>query len=432
MSAYAARRKELLEKLGHGVVVLPSAPVAIRNNDVEHEYRQDSDVYYLTGFDEPECVAVLSTAHPEHRFVLFVRPRDPDREVWDGPRAGVDGAVARYGADAAYPISELATRLPDYLENHQRLLYRLGMDSGFDAKVFDAIGRTRARGRTGSTWPTEIVDPSTIVHEMRLLKTEAELEVMRKAASITKEAHIGAMRLAKPGLFEYEVEALYREVFRKRGAERSAYAPIVGSGPNATVLHYRTNDRRMEDGDLLLVDAGCEYGYYASDVTRTWPVNGKFTGPQREIYEIVLAAEQASIEKVKPGATLDDIHRTSVEVIVDGLLRLGLLTGDRQKILDEQLYKPFYMHRTSHWLGMDVHDVGFYFQNRKPRPLEPGMVLTVEPGIYISASNDKVPAEYRGIGVRIEDDIVVTKDGHLNLTGDIPRTVADIERICSS
>lgn len=432
MSAYAARRNQLLETLGHGVVVLPSAPLAIRNNDVEHEYRQDSDVYYLTGFDEPECVAVLTTEHPQHRFVLFVRPRDPDREVWDGPRAGVDGAVARYGADAAFPISELGQRLPDYLQNHERLVYRLGKDRSFDEKMFRILDATRARGRTGSTWPVEITDPTTLVHEMRLIKTPGELELMRKAAAITKEAHLGAMRLSKPGMMEYEVEALFREVFRKRGSERAAYSPIVGSGPNATILHYRTNDRRMEDGDLLLVDAGCEYGYYASDVTRTWPVNGKFTEPQREIYEIVLAAEEASIAKTKPGATLDEIHRASVDVIVDGLLRLGLLSGDRQKIIDEQLYKPFYMHRTSHWLGMDVHDVGFYFRDKKARPLEPGMVLTIEPGIYISASNESVPEKYRGIGVRIEDDILVTESGHENLTKDIPRTVADVERACAS
>lgn len=432
MSAYASRRDELLKRLGQGVAVLPSAPVAIRNNDVEHEYRQDSDLYYLTGFDEPESVLVLSTEHPEHRFVLFVRPRDPEREVWDGPRAGVEGAIARYGADAAFHIDELAEKLPDYLQGHERLLYKLGANTRFDARIHAAIGRARGRGRTGSTWPTEIVDPATIVHEMRLRKSKGELELMRNAAAITKEAHIAAMRASKPGLFEYEVEAVYREIFRKRGAERAAYAPIVGSGPNATILHYHSNNRCMEDGELLLVDAGCEYGYYASDVTRTWPVNGKFTEPQREIYEIVLEAEQASIEKVRPGATLDEIHQVSVDVIVDGLLRLGLLQGEREKIIDEQLYKPFYMHRTSHWLGMDVHDVGFYFRDGKPRPLAEGMVLTVEPGIYISQSNESVPERYRGIGVRIEDDIVVTKDGHENLTGDIPRTVADIERVCGS
>jgi Xaa-Pro aminopeptidase len=422
----------MLEAMGRGVAVLPSTPLAIRNNDVEHAYRQDSDVYYLTGFDEPETVVVLSTEHPKHRFVLFVRPRDPDREIWDGARAGVDGAVNDFGADAAYPIGELSQRLPEYLENHERLFYRAGRDRAFDDRMFAALDATRARGRTGSSWPTEIVDPATIVHEMRLFKQPDEIDRMRKAASITREAHLGAMRLAKPGRFEYEVEALLLEVFRKHGSERTAYEPIVGSGPNATVLHYRKNDRKMQEGDLLLVDAGCEYGYYASDVTRTWPVSGRFSEPQRAIYEIVLAAQQASIEAVKPGATLDQVHRASVEVIVDGLAKLGLLTGDRRKIVDEQLYKPFYMHRTSHWLGMDVHDVGFYYRARKPRPLEAGMVLTVEPGIYIATGNTNVPPEYRGIGVRIEDDILVTPDGWSNLTADIPRAVADVERACAS
>lgn len=432
MSAYAKRRGRLLEAMGRGVAVLPSAPLAIRNNDVEHAYRQDSDVHYLTGFDEPECVVVLSTEHPKHRFVMFVRPRDPDREIWDGARAGVDGAVQQYGADAAYPMAELAQKLPEYLENHERLYYRAGRDRAFDDRIFAALDATRARGRTGNSWPTEIIDPATIVHEMRLVKGPDEIETMRKAAAITAEAHLGAMRLAKPGRYEYEVEALLLEVFRKHGSERVAYEPIVGSGPNATVLHYRSNDRKMQDGELLLVDAGCEYGYYASDVTRTWPVSGRFSEPQRAIYEIVLAAQQASMEAVKPGATIDEVHRASVEVIVDGLLKLGLLSGERRKIIDEQLYKPFYMHRTSHWLGMDVHDVGFYHRARKPRPLEPGMVLTVEPGIYIGAGNTSVPAEYRGIGVRIEDDILVTPDGWANLTADIPRAVADVERACAS
>lgn len=431
MKLHAARRNQLLETLGHGVVVLPAAPLFIRNNDVEHEYRQDSDLYYLTGFDEPESVAILTTDHPEHRFVLFVRPRDPSREIWDGPRAGVEGALAHFGADAAFSIDELDERLPDYLQNHESVVYRLGRDRSFDERLHRALDKTRARGRTGSTWPTSIVNPEALIHEMRLIKSEAEIELMREAADITKEAHLGAMRLSRPGLYEYEVEALFREVFRRRGAERVAYAPIVGSGPNATILHYRQNDREMQDGDLLLVDAGCEYGYYAADVTRTWPVSGKFTEPQRKIYEIVLEAQKASIENVRPGKTLDDIHRASVEVIVDGLLALGLLEGERERVLEEQLYRPFYMHRTSHWLGMDVHDVGFYFRDGSPRPLEAGMVITIEPGIYIAETNEDVPAEYRGIGVRIEDDIVVTEDGYLNLTGDIPREVSDIERVCA-
>jgi Xaa-Pro aminopeptidase len=420
-----------MAKLPGGVAVLPSAPVAIRNNDVEHEYRQDSDFYYLTGFTEQESVLVLATNHPAHASVLFVRARDPDREVWDGARAGVDGAVKDFGADAAFPIAELAQRLPDYLQNHDRLLYRLGKDRAFDEKMLAALDATRARSRRAITWPTQIVDPASILHEMRLFKSKEELSTMQRAAAITRDAHLAAMQLAKPGRYEYEVEAALRQSFRMNGSERPAYTPIVGSGPNATVLHYRQNDRRMEPGDLLLIDAGCEFGYYASDVTRTFPVNGKFSAPQQAIYSIVLDAQLAAIGATRPGGTLEQIHDEAVHVIVDGLLALGLLAGDRQKILDEQLYRPFYMHRTSHWIGMDVHDVGAYFRDQEPRPLEPGMVITVEPGIYIAAGNTAVPAEYRGIGVRIEDDILVTDGGHLNLTADIPKSVSELERACA-
>jgi len=405
--------------------------VAIRNNDVEHEYRQDSDFFYLTGFDEPDSVLVLASAHPEHHMVLFVRPRDPEREVWDGARAGVEGAVRDFGADAAFPMNELATRLPDYLQNHDRLMFRFGKERPFDDKVIAALDATRARARRGASWPTDVVDPAALLHEMRLYKSQDELDAMRKVAAITRDAHLGAMHLAKPGRYEYEVDALLREVFRKNGSERPAYPPIVGAGVNATVLHYRSNSKRIEEGDLLLVDAGCEYGYYASDVTRTWPVSGKFTQPQREIYELVLASQLAAIDAARPGATLEDVHRRALEVIVDGLIALGLLSGDRQKNIEEHLYRPFFMHRTSHWLGMDVHDVGAYFRSQKPRPLEAGMVITVEPGIYISPTNAAAPESYRGIGVRIEDDILITPGGHVNLTGDIPKTVSELESACA-
>jgi len=414
-----------------GVALLPSAPIAIRNNDVEHEYRQDSDFHYLAGFDEPESVLVLSTEHPDHRMVLFVRPRDSEREVWDGARAGVEGAVAEFGADAAFPIAELPTRLPDYLQNHDRLMYRFGKDRAFDDKVLAALDGTRARARRGVSWPTQIVDPAAVLHEMRLFKSNEELDAMKKAAAITREAHLGAMRLAKPGRYEYEIEALLREVFRKNGSERPAYPPIVGAGANATVLHYIHNSKRIEEGDLLLVDAGCEYDYYASDVTRTYPVGGKFTQAQRGIYQVVLDAQLAAIEATRPGVTLDDLHQRSVEVIVDGLLALGILSGDRRKNIDDKLYRPFFMHRTSHWLGMDVHDVGAYYRAQKPRPLEAGMVITIEPGVYIAASNASVAPGYRGIGVRIEDDVLVTADGHLNLTADIPKTVGELESACA-
>jgi Xaa-Pro aminopeptidase len=431
MSVYAERRRALMSRLPHGVAVIPSAPVAIRNNDVEHEYRQDSDLHYLTGFDEPESVLVLTTSHPDHRVVLFVRSRDPEREVWDGARAGVDGAVRDFGADAAFPIGELAARLPDYIGNHDQLMYRIGRDRAFDDKLLAALDVVRARARRGVTYPGQIVDPAAILHELRLFKTKDEIEAMRRAAAITRDAHVGAMQLAKPGRFEYEVEALLREVFRKNGSERPAYPPIVGSGPNATVLHYHANQRRMEPGDLLLIDAGCEYDYYASDVTRTFPVDGKFSEPQRAIYQLVLDAQNAAIDATVPGVTIDDVHRAALDTIVDGLIALGLLTGTRTKNLEENLYRPFFMHRTSHYLGMDVHDVGAYYRDNRPRPLEPGMVITIEPGIYIGAGNQAVPPEYRGIGVRIEDDFLLTPDGNANLTADIPKTVAEIERACA-
>jgi Xaa-Pro aminopeptidase len=420
-----------MAQLGGGVAVFPAAPVAIRNNDVEHEYRQDSDFHYLTGFDEPESVLVLTTEHPKHKTVLFVRPRDPEREVWDGARAGVEGAVKDFGADAAFPMSELPTKLPEYLENHEKLLYRFGRDRVFDDKIVAALDATRMRARRGVTCPTNMIDPAALLHEMRLFKSKEEIASMQRAAAITRDAHLGAMRLAKPGRYEYEVEALLRETFRKNGSERPAYTPIVGAGANATVLHYKSNTKRIEEGDLLLVDAGCEFDYYASDVTRTYPVSGKFSEAQRAIYQLVLDSQLAAIAGTRPGATLEDIHKLALDVIVDGLMRLALLSGDRQKILDDNLYRPFFMHRTSHWLGMDVHDVGAYFRAKKARPLEAGMVITVEPGIYIAEANTAVPASYRGIGVRIEDDILVTADGNLNLTADIPKTVSELEIACS-
>ena len=425
------RRKSLLEAISPGVLVVPSAPVAIRNNDVEHDYRQDSDLFYLTGFDEPESVLVLSSSADEDT-VMFVRPRDPEREVWDGARAGLEGAKNEFGAGAAYAIGELDKELPKLLEGHTRVFYRLGLDRAFDDKLLRALDSVRARAKHGAVFPTEIVDPGTVLHVMRLIKSPRELALMSRAVDITKDAHLAAMAQTKPGIYEYEVEALMRSIFRKQGSERPAYAPIVGSGPNATVLHYRKNDRKMGDGELLLIDAGCEYGYYASDVTRTFPVGGRFSNAQRAIYEIVLEAQLASIEATKPGATLDDVHQKSVEVITRGLVDLGIIEGPADEAITENRYKPYYMHRTSHYIGMDVHDVGPYFIDGKPRPLENGIVITVEPGIYIAAGAEDAPAEYRGIGVRIEDDVLVTEQGHQVLSDGIPKTVADVERACAA
>jgi Xaa-Pro aminopeptidase len=431
---YTRRRAALLDAIGKAgpdaVAVLPAAPVFARNSDVDHEYRQDSDLFYLTGFDEPSSALVLSA--DTRQSSLFLRPRDPEREIWDGPRAGVDGARSTYGMDQAYVITELAERLPKLFENRRRVYYRLGRDRTFDDVVLQAIDRTRARARFGVSWPTEIIDPGTILHETRLLKDPHDLAEMRAGADITREAHLRAMAACKPGMYEYEIEALLLETFRRHGSERPAYGSIVGSGANATVLHYRSNNRRMEAGDLLLIDAGCEFGYYASDVTRTFPVGGKFSREQQAVYELVLEAQVTGIGKTVKGANLDEIHRSCVEVITAGLVRLGLLTGERDKLIEDEAYKPFYMHRTSHWLGMDVHDVGAYYVDGKPRALEPGMVLTVEPGIYIAKDYDKVPPAWRGIGVRIEDDILVTDGPPQNLTAAIPKSVLEVERSCAA
>lgn len=430
---FARRRAALLDAMAaaspSAVAVIPSAPVFIRNNDVEHEYRQDSDLFYLTGFDEPESVAVLDAA--TRKLTLFVRPRDRDREVWDGPRAGVDGAKALFGADESFVIAELDEKLPPMLQNHRRVYYRLGHNRKFDDRLLGAIDRVRARQRTGVSAPTEVVDPGSIIHEMRLRKTVPELEAMRTAARITREAHELAMRRTRPGMHEYEVEALLLDTFRRHGSERPAYGSIVGSGPNACVLHYRRNDRRIHEGDLLLIDAGCEYGYYASDVTRTFPVGQAFSREQQAIYELVLHAQLEGIAATRVGNDLDTIHAGCVRIITRGLVDLGLLDGEPEKLIETEAYKRFYMHRTSHWLGMDVHDVGAYYEAGKPRPLEAGMVLTVEPGIYIAPDDSTVATEWRGIGVRIEDDVLVTASAPEVLTAGIPKSVQEIARACA-
>jgi len=427
----AERRARYIKEMGRGVAIVPSAPTFIRNNDVEHEYRQDSDFFYLTGFDEPESVLVLTTEHASHRTVVFVRKRDKDREIWDGPRAGVDGALALLGADAAFPIEELEQRLPEYLADARRLHYRLAAHPSFDAIVFRAIEAVRRKVRTGVVAPSEIVDLSRDLHEMRLRKSDAELATMARAAEISREAHARAMAAARPGAFEYEVEAEILRAYRAHGAERPAYGSIVGSGPNATILHYRRNDRQLRDGELLLIDAGAEYGYYASDVTRTFPVGGRFSRAQREIYDLVLESQLAAIDAVRPGVPYTDVHDVAVKVLAEGLVRLGLIAGPTDEAIEQGRYKAYYMHRTSHWLGMDAHDVGDYFSEKKPRLLEPGMVLTVEPGLYIGQEAECDPA-YRGIGVRIEDDIAVTATGYRNLTQDIPKAASDLERILTA
>ncbi len=428
---FAARRKQLLERIGPGVAVFFSAPVSVRNRDVEHPYRQDSDFYYLTGFEEPDAVLLLTNQHPDHRTVLFVRPRDPKRELWDGPRAGVEGAIEHYGADAAFPTSEFVEKASEYFVNVRRLHVHLRAHPESDELLFAAIDRVRTRIREGIRTPSEIVTPDESLHELRLRKSPKEVALMRRAVEIASEGHRRAMRLAAPGRYEYEIEAELLRTFHASGANGPAYGSIVGSGANATVLHYRANNRCLEEGDLLLIDAGCEYAYYASDITRTFPVSGTFSAAQRSIYQLVLDAQKAAIEQVRPDSTLDDVHAAAVEVLAQGLLRLGLLTGSVDEIVETKSYRTFYMHRTSHWIGMDVHDVGWYFESGAPRPMQPGFVITVEPGLYIPGDADVDP-KWKGIGVRIEDDILVTERGYENLSRDLPKEADEVEALVQS
>lgn len=410
-----------------------SAPELLRNNDTEHDYRQDSDLYYLTGLDEPQSVLVLSGVHPDHRSILFVRPRNPDREIWDGARVGVDEAPQRFGVDIAWSIEELGAKLPDFLQNAQRLIVRLGSQPAHDNAIFRALEEVRGRARRqGYVWPTELIDPTVVIDEMRMIKEPCEVELLRQASRITCEGHLRAMKACKPGMHEYELEAILSHAYRSRGAARHSFLPIVGSGPNATTLHYVHNNRVIQDGDLVLVDSGAEYELYAADVTRTFPANGKFTPAQRRIYEIVLAAQQATIAATRPGVTIDELHKKTCEVLIDGLVDCGLLAGDRAEILETGSYKRFYPHRTSHWLGMDVHDVGrYYLKPGEQRALGAGMCFTIEPGLYIPVTGDLAREEYRGIGVRIEDDVLVTDSGFEVLTSDVPKSVAEVEAACS-
>jgi len=427
---FARRRRQFMEVIGGGgAAVVPAAPESIRSNDVEYRYRQHSDFYYLTGFPEPGAVCVLLPGHPKEEYVLFVRPRDQERETWTGRRAGVEGATAEYGAAAAYPVEKLDEKIPEYLVERERVYYAVERDQNFTDRVLRWLQQVQSsRPRTG-TGPTALLDPRVIVHEMRLRKAPEELECLRRAVAITADAHAAAMRDARPGRSEHEIEALIEYHFRRAGAAGPAYPSIVASGANATILHYTTNDRAMQAGEVLLIDAGAEYENYCADVTRTLPAGERFEGRVRALYELVLRAQLAAIEVIRPGARIDEVHQRALAMLVDGLLGLGVLQGSAAEIVEKELYKPFYMHRTSHWLGMDVHDVGLYKVSGESRQLEPGMVLTVEPGVYIGEHLTEVGSEWRGLGVRIEDDVLVTADGHEVLSATIPKRIEDIEAI---
>jgi len=472
LATFIERRRRFVEAVGDGLAIVPAAPETVRNNDVSHPFRQHSDFYFLTGFDEPDAVALFNPAHAKERFVLFVRPRDREMEIWTGHRAGVEGAVASYGADAAYPIEQLDGKLREYAIDRPTLFYRLG-NAVFDGRVIRLVAELRAARSRGFTPPVRIEDPGPIVHELRLHRSPAELARQRRACQISRDAHAEAMRYARPGLHEYQVQAAVEFVFRSQGSPRDAYPSIVASGPNACILHYVENQRRMADGDLLLIDAGCEYGYHAADITRTFPVNGRFTAPQRAVYDVVLRAQLAAIEAARPGVPYEAIHEAARRVIAEGLVDLKLLPRPLADSLAMHHYREFFMHGTGHWLGMDVHDVGDYRVRRQSRPLEAGMVFTVEPGIYVDPARESVtfhlreyseeemwerrlrlgmaaakkleeqekakaptvthpiPPELRGIGVRIEDDILVTAEGIENLTAGTPKTVEEVEATCA-
>jgi Xaa-Pro aminopeptidase len=472
LAPFIDRRDRFAQALGERLAIVPARQEIGRNSDVHYEFRQDSDFYFLTGFDEPDAVAVINPAHAKERYVLFVRPRDREMETWNGRRAGVEGAIAAYGADAAYPIDELDQKLREYVMDRPALLYRLG-NPAFDSKVTRLIEQGRMLRTRGISVPIAIEDPSPILAEMRLRRSPAELLRQRRACEISRDAHIEAMRFAQPGQHEYQVQAALEFVFRAGGSPRNGYPSIVASGPNACILHYRENNRRMENGDLLLIDAGCEYGYHSADITRTFPVNGRFTPAQRLIYELVLRAQLAAIEVARPGNRYEVIHETARRILTEGLVDLGLLPRGVDESIAMHHYREFFMHGTGHWLGMDVHDVGDYRVRRAWRALEPGMVLTVEPGLYFDPDRDTatfhlreysedemwerryrlglaaakkveeeekakaekivhpIPKEFRGIGVRIEDDILITAGGCEVLTAGTPKTVEEVERTCS-
>ena len=431
---YKARREQLMAKIGTGTAVFKSAPVAVMHNDVEYAFRQDSDFFYLTGFHEPEAVAVLAPHHEEHRFILFVQAKEPEKEVWTGYRAGVEAAKQKYGADEAYPITELDEKLPQYLEKADRIYYHLGRDRFFNDIVIKHWQRLMAGYPKRGTGPIAIESTNPVLHAMRQVKSAAELELMRKAADISVEAHNHAQNFAKPGRYEYEVQAEIEHIFRMRGGMGPAYPSIVASGANSCILHYIENNRQMQDSDLLLIDAGCAYGYYNGDITRTFPVGGKFTTEQKILYELVLTAQEKAIAQVQPGNPYNLFHDTAVRVLVEGLMDLGLLVGDIEEIIKEEKYKPFYMHRTGHWLGLDVHDAGVYKHGENWQVLQSGHVVTVEPGLYIGPDikpfegQPEIPERWRGIGIRIEDDLLITAEGHEVLTAGVPKSVEEMER----
>ena len=427
-------RKAFIEKMGHGgVAIFASRPPAVWNHDTEYVYRPDPNFYYLTGFEEPESICVIAPDHPKHQYILFVRPKDKQAEIWNGKRVGVKDARRRYGADKAYSIEKFGEKIGKYLEGAERLYYTLGSNQDVDSEILSLFtGSVRSRIRSGQGLDT-LVDPSPILSEMRLIKNETELQRIQTATEITVAGHVAAMKAVKPGIYEYDLEALVESTFRMNGANGPAFPTIVASGANATILHYTTNDCKIEDESLVLIDAGAEYGRYSGDVTRTFPANGTFTKPQREIYQLVLDAHYAIIDSIRPGVSIDEPHQKSIELLTESMLSLGLLKGKRKKLIKKEKYREFYMYRIGHMLGLDVHDVNcVHDANGDFKTFQPGMVITIEPGLYVADDTEDVPPEYLGIGVRIEDDILVTETGYEVLTDGVPKEIDEVEELVNS
>ncbi len=430
---FARRRTRLMEHMEpDSIAIVPAAREKTRSNDTHYPFRQDSDFFYLSGFHEPDAVLVLVPGREHGEYVLFCRDKDPEREIWDGYRAGPAGAVADYGADDAFPIDDIDEILPGLIEGRERVYYAMGRDSDFDRHVMDWIKTIRDKVRSGATPPGEFLDLDHFLHDMRLFKSAAEVRVMAYAAELSAQAHCEAMKQCQPGMYEYQLDAIIQHHCAMQGGREPAYTAIVGGGANACVLHYIENNDKLRQGDLVLIDAGCEYEGYASDITRTFPVSGRFSPEQRALYDLVLKAQLAALEEVQPGKHWNDPHEACVRVLVEGLIELGLLEGDVEENIAENRYRDFYMHRTGHWLGMDVHDVGDYKVHGEWRLLEPGMVMTVEPGLYVAADNVRVDARWRGIGIRIEDDVLVTREGHHILSEGVPKRAEEIEALMGS
>jgi Xaa-Pro aminopeptidase len=425
-----ARRKKLMDMIGSdSIAIIPTASVHIRNRDVEFPFRPDSDFFYLTAYPEPEAVAVLIPDRADGEFILFCREKDEEMETWHGRRAGLEGALKKYGADDAFPIEDMDDILPGLIEGHDRIFYNMGHDQNFDHRVLGWVNQIRDKARTGVVAPDEFISLNHFLHDMRLYKSRHEIKLMRQAAKISAGAHKRAMVSCKPGMHEYQLEAELVHEFMLNGAQSAAYPSIVGSGENGCILHYTENRDEIAEDDLLLIDAGAEYQGYASDITRTFPASGKFSTAQRQAYDLVLKAQLAAIEQVQPGNHWNDPHDAAVRVLTEGMVELGILKGDVDELIKDNVYTKYYMHRTGHWIGMDVHDVGDYKVDNEWRMLEPGMVLTIEPGLYMPAGTKGLPKKWWNIGIRIEDDVLVTKDGYEVLSKDAPKMADEIEAL---